>query len=71
MRRFVVWLVRLNHRNGGRLMIGAEAHAATDVTGFGIVGHAQNLVSNQAGEDLGMEIHTLPCSIAGTAAVNN
>jgi selenide,water dikinase len=62
-------MARLN-RNGGLLMIGAEAHAGTDVTGFGIVGHAQNLVENQAAEDLGMEIHTLPC-IAGTAAVNN
>jgi selenide,water dikinase len=69
MHAAVCSMARLN-RNGGRLMIGADAHAATDVTGFGIVGHAQNLVSNQAGEDLGMEIHTLPC-IAGTAAVNN
>lgn len=69
MHAAVCSMARLN-RNGGRLMVGCDAHAATDVTGFGIVGHAQNLVSNQANQELGMLLHTLPC-IAGTAAINN
>jgi selenide, water dikinase len=37
---------RLN-RNGARLMIKHSAHAATDVTGFGILGHARNLGAAQ------------------------
>ena len=36
-----------------------DAHGATDVTGFGILGHAQNLVSNQKAE-VSFLIHTLP-----------
>ena len=60
-------MARLN-RNGGRLMLKYGAHACTDVTGFGILGHAQNLMENQV-DEVGMEIHTLPC-ISGTAAVD-
>lgn len=52
-------MARLN-RNAGRLMVKYHAHAGTDVTGFGLVGHAQNLMDNQI-HDVGMEIHTLPC----------
>jgi len=37
---------RLN-KDGARLMIKYQAHAATDVTGFGILGHLQNLAENQ------------------------
>jgi len=37
---------RLN-RNGALLMQKYGAHACTDVTGFGILGHSQNLASNQ------------------------
>jgi len=48
-------------------MVKHHAHAGTDVTGFGILGHAQNLMDNQAA-GVGMEIHTLPC-IAKTAKV--
>lgn len=48
-------------------MVKHHAHAGTDVTGFGILGHAQNLMDNQAAA-VGMEIHTLPC-IANTAKV--
>ena len=48
-------------------MVRHHAHAGTDVTGFGILGHAQNLMDNQAAA-VGMEIHTLPC-IANTAKV--
>lgn len=57
---------RLN-KDGGSLMVKHHAHAGTDVTGFGILGHAQNLMDNQAAE-VGMEIHTLPC-IANTVKV--
>jgi selenide,water dikinase len=67
MHEAVCSMARLN-RNGGRLMLKYGAHACTDVTGFGILGHAQNLVENQV-DEVGMEIHTLPC-ISGTAAVD-
>lgn len=59
-------MARLN-RHGGALMVPHHAHAGTDVTGFGLLGHAQNLMDNQAAA-VGMEIHTLPC-IANTAKV--
>ena len=39
------------------------------MTGFGILGHAQNLCENQA-EAVGIELHTLPF-IKKTPAVNN
>ena len=32
-------------KNGALLMQKYKAHAATDITGFGIKGHAKNLVS--------------------------
>lgn len=35
------------------------AHAATDVTGFGILGHAQNLAGFQK-KDVSFVIHNLP-----------
>jgi selenide,water dikinase len=50
---------RLN-RNAGRIMVKYNAHAGTDVTGFGLLGHAQNLMDNQI-EGVGMEISALPC----------
>lgn len=68
MHAAVCSMARLN-RNGGRLMLKYSANAATDVTGFGILGHAQNLTENQT-EEVGMELHTLPL-IAGTRAVND
>ena len=68
MHEAVVSMARLN-RHGARMMLKHGAHAATDVTGFGILGHAQNLMDNQV-EEVGMEIHTLPC-IAGTRQVND
>jgi len=49
---------RLN-KNGAKLMHKYHAHAATDVTGFGIIGHARNLAQNQHAK-LNFEIHTLP-----------
>jgi len=54
----VASMVRLN-RNGARLMHKYGAHAATDVTGFGILGHATNLAQNQKAS-VDFEIHTLP-----------
>lgn len=36
-----------------------NAHCATDVTGFGIVGHADNLAKYQI-KDVDFVIHTLP-----------
>jgi len=51
-------MARLN-RNAAKLMHKYGAHAATDVTGFGIVGHGQNLAKNQI-SPVHFEIHTLP-----------
>jgi len=49
---------RLN-RNGAKLMHKYGTHAATDVTGFGIMGHANNLASNQKSQ-VDFIIDTLP-----------
>lgn len=51
-------MARLN-TNAGALMLDHGASAATDVTGFGILGHARNLMENQK-EAVGMEITALP-----------
>jgi len=51
-------MCRLN-RNAARLMHKYGAHAATDVTGFGILGHGTNLAKNQKNA-VHFEIHTLP-----------
>jgi len=66
MHAAVCSMARLN-RHGGSIMVKHHAHAGTDVTGFGILGHAQNLMDNQIAE-VGMQIHTLPC-IANTCKV--
>jgi selenide,water dikinase len=49
---------RLN-RSGARLMHKYNAHGATDVTGFGILGHGKNLANNQK-KEVDFIIHTLP-----------
>lgn len=59
-------MARLN-RTGARLMHKYNAHGATDVTGFGLLGHAQNLARNQKNE-VSFVIHNLPV-IAKMAAV--
>ena len=59
-------MARLN-RTASRLMHKYNAHAATDVTGFGLLGHAQALARNQKAE-VGFVIHNLPI-IAKMAAV--
>eukprot|EP01097_Dermamoeba_algensis_P010917 TRINITY_DN8294_c0_g1_i1.p1 TRINITY_DN8294_c0_g1~~TRINITY_DN8294_c0_g1_i1.p1 ORF type:complete len:261 (+),score=34.77 TRINITY_DN8294_c0_g1_i1:323-1105(+) len=51
-------MARLN-KVGAMLMHKYKAHAATDVTGFGIIGHANNLASSQEA-DVYFELHTLP-----------
>ncbi len=50
---------RLN-RNGAALMHKYGAHCGTDVTGFGILGHAANLAHSQRRKDLVFRLHTLP-----------
>lgn len=51
-------MARLN-RTAARLMHKYNAHGATDVTGFGLLGHAQNLARNQKNE-VSFVIHNLP-----------
>jgi len=54
----MVSMARLN-KTAAHLMRRFNAHAATDITGFGILGHANNLASNQS-EALDIEIRTFP-----------
>jgi len=68
MHKAVRSMSKLN-RIAAKLMTKHNAHAATDVTGFGILGHTQNLMENQIAE-CGAELHTLPC-IANTMKVND
>lgn len=51
-------MARLN-KNAAMLMHKYKAHCATDVTGFGILGHATNLAENQK-ESIDIKLHTLP-----------
>lgn len=51
-------MARLN-KTGAELMHSHGAHGATDVTGFGLLGHAQNLAASQKA-DVSFRIHTLP-----------
>ena len=59
----VFWFLLL----AARLMHKYNAHGATDITGFGLLGHAQNLARNQKSE-VSFVIHNLPI-IAKMAAV--
>lgn len=61
-------MARLN-RTGARLMHKYQAHGGTDVTGFGLLGHAINLAENQTAA-VDIEIHTLPI-IKKMAAVDD
>jgi len=47
------------NRNAAKLMHLYGAHAATDITGFGLIGHARNLAKNQKSA-VHFEFHTLP-----------
>jgi len=51
-------MIRIN-KNASKLMHKYSAHAATDITGFGILGHATNLAKNQK-SSVDFQIHTLP-----------
>jgi len=51
-------MARLN-LTGAKLMHKYQARAATDVTGFGILGHAKNLAENQV-KPVNFIIHSLP-----------
>jgi selenide,water dikinase len=51
-------MARLN-KTGAHLMQKYGSHGATDVTGFGILGHANNLAKTQD-NDVSFVIHTLP-----------
>lgn len=59
-------MARLN-KTGAKLMHRFHAHAATDVTGFGIIGHAKNLAANQK-DDVSFVLDSLPI-YANMAAV--
>ncbi|XP_058873113.1 selenide, water dikinase 1-like [Acipenser ruthenus] len=56
------------NRTAAGLMHTFNAHAATDITGFGILGHAQNLAQQQRC-DVAFVIHNLPI-IAKMAAIS-
>jgi selenide,water dikinase len=56
------------NRQGAVLMHKYGAHGATDVTGFGFLGHASNLASNQIAP-VHFRLHTLPL-IRHTAIIN-
>lgn len=56
------------NRTAAGLMHTFNAHAATDITGFGILGHAQNLAKQQKNE-VSFVIHNLPI-IAKMAAIS-
>ena len=56
------------NRNAATLMQKHKAHGATDITGFGIRGHAQNLVSAQKA-DVDFRIDRIPI-IKGMDTVN-
>lgn len=56
--RAIESMARLN-RTGARLMHKYNAHGATDITGYGLLGHAQILASHQKNE-VSFVIHNLP-----------
>lgn len=64
--RSISSMTRLN-KTAAELMHKYNAHAATDVTGFGLLGHAQNLAKHQK-NDVTFVIHNLPI-IAKMAAI--
>lgn len=55
-----MFMSRLN-RNGAILMLKYGATSSTDVTGFGIQGHAQNICEVQKNKELDYVLERLPC----------
>lgn len=62
------FLFHFGHNLAARLMHKYNAHGATDVTGFGLLGHAANLAKVQKNE-VGFVIHNLPI-VAKMAAIS-
>ncbi|CAH1265989.1 SEPHS1 [Branchiostoma lanceolatum] len=62
-----MFLMSKLNRTAAKLMHKYNAHGATDITGFGLLGHAKNLVQHQKNE-VSFTIHNLPV-IAKMAAV--
>lgn len=60
-------MAHLNARAAQLLLESGAAHAVTDITGFGILGHAQNLARNQKAP-VDMEIDVLPIIRGMTSA---
>ncbi len=54
----MAWMMRLN-KTAARLAVKCNAHAATDVTGFGLLGHAWEMVE-ASGVGLALEVRQLP-----------
>lgn len=54
---YAVKLMTTTNRNAAKAMLEVSVHAATDVTGFGIAGHAANMAEQSK---VSIEIHTLP-----------
>jgi len=52
------WMCRLN-KVAAELMVECGAHAATDVTGFGLIGHACEM-ANGAGVTIGIRLSSIP-----------
>lgn len=50
-------IMTMSNRPAARAMVEAGSHAATDVTGFGILGHALNMAEQS---HVSIRIHTLP-----------
>ena len=51
--RLIAVMATLNSK-GSEVMLSAGAHAATDVTGFGLAGHLKEMIK----DDLGVEVHS-------------
>lgn len=54
---YAIKLMTGTNRNAAEAMLEVGVHAATDVTGFGIAGHAANMAEQSK---VSIEIHTLP-----------
>ena len=58
MAHAIAWMTRLN-RDAARAMLAADAHAATDITGFGLLGHAGEL-ARASGVQLVIDAEAVP-----------
>jgi selenide, water dikinase len=58
------------NRDAAELMVRAGAHAATDVTGFGLAGHLVEMARN-SGVDVELDLAALPVLAAAVDCLNN